>query len=480
MRAKIIAVFTVVVLVVGVLAFALTRASLASGSPKVEAGQALVSADALLRVQAFEVERWLESQALDPKLREPFSAGTAQAKSDQATAAANGVKTAAMKNGFISALGPSLVLIVDEKGIAVGRDGSQLMRGDDLGAIYPSLKTALQKGEHGSDVWVTPARNEQMLVSFAPLRNETGALLGGLLLGTALSDGRLDDIAAQSSGAALLFGIKSGDALKVVARSKSASQEIASAMDIAPAKDSILSALTSGQAVEVAALPADFGVKAGPLGGYGDGHRAVLISVAKAQTPTAQALLLPFLGAMAIGILLVAIGGHFLGQYYSGPVEELEEGLLAIMNGRTDLRFEIEHAELGGLISRINSLLNQLLNVQEEEETDAEGHPAHGAKSIDFKEALAVDETLAEKESAGEEGKALRAQEDEAYYKRLFEEYVKAKKQVGDPVDHITREAFISRIMASERQMSHKHGKPVRYKVEVRGKEVVLLAVPLA
>jgi hypothetical protein len=51
---------------------------------------------------------------------------------------------------------------------------------------------------------------------------------------------------------------------------------------------------------------------------------------------------------------------------------------------------------------------------------------------------------------------------------------------LGDPVDHITREAFIGRIMASEREMSKKHGKPVRYKVEVRGKEVVLLAVPLA
>lgn len=480
MRAKIIAVFTVVVLVVGVLAFALTRASLGAGSPKVESGRALYGAEAVLRVQALEVERWLEAQAADPKLREPFSAGTVQAKGDQATAAANGLKSAVSKNAAVAALGPSLVLLVDAKGTAVGRDGSQLMRGDDLGAVYPALRAGLEKGVSGSDVWVTPTRNEQMLVSWAPLRGDNGQVIGGLVLGTALSDGRLNDVATQTSNAALLFGVKNGDGLKVVAKSQGATPEIASALDTSPARESALSVLGSGQTVEIGALPADFGVRAGPLNGYGDGRRAVLVAVAKASVPSATNILFPFLGAIAMGILLVAIGAHFLGQYISRPIEELEEGLLAIMNGRTDLRFEIEHAELGGLVSRLNSLLNQLLNVQEEEETDAEGHPAHGAKSVDFKEALAVDETLAEKESAGEEGKALRAQDDEAYYKRIFEDYIRAKKSVGDPVDHITREAFIARIMASERQMSHKHGKPVRYKVEVRGKEVVLLAVPLA
>ena len=39
--------------------------------------------------------------------------------------------------------------------------------------------------------------------------------------------------------------------------------------------------------------------------------------------------------------------------------------------------------------------------------------------------------------------------------------------------------AFVERIMASEKELGEKHGKPVRYKVEVRGREVVLLAVPL-
>ena len=59
-----------------------------------------------------------------------------------------------------------------------------------------------------------------------------------------------------------------------------------------------------------------------------------------------------------------------LGNYISQPISEVEEGLLQIINGKTDLRFELEHEELGGLISRINSLLNALMGVPE---TDEEG-----------------------------------------------------------------------------------------------------------
>jgi hypothetical protein len=150
------------------------------------------------------------------------------------------------------------------------------------------------------------------------------------------------------------------------------------------------------------------------------------------------------------------------------------------MNGRTDLRFEIEHAELGGLVFRLNSLLNQLLGVQEDD-TDDQGRPSRSPQAAAFSDALAVDETMAPYAAADvAEAKTLREEPDAQYYARIFKEYVDAKISLGDPVDHITREAFVGRIMASERETSEKHGKPVRYKVEVRGREVVLIAVPLA
>ena len=65
------------------------------------------------------------------------------------------------------------------------------------------------------------------------------------------------------------------------------------------------------------------------------------------------------------------------------------------------------------------------------------------------------------------------------YYRRLFSEYIAAKRQLGDPVDHITPGAFEAKIRASEQEMAQKHGRPVRYQVQLRGNAVVLNAVPL-
>jgi hypothetical protein len=183
---------------------------------------------------------------------------------------------------------------------------------------------------------------------------------------------------------------------------------------------------------------------------------------------------------MAVGLILVVIGAYFIDSYLFRPVSEIEEGLLAIMNGRTDLRFDIEHAELGGLVFRLNSLLNHLLNVGEDNTEDHSqlSRPVVVARHLE--DAFAVDERMAVgARDETPDSRILRQEAASRYYARIFEEYIAAKKSVGDPTDHITRDAFIDRIKTSESEMAHKHGKPVRYRVEVRNKEVVLLAVPL-
>ena len=168
-----------------------------------------------------------------------------------------------------------------------------------------------------------------------------------------------------------------------------------------------------------------------------------------------------------------------LDAYISRPISEMEDGLLAIMNGRTDLRFEIEHAEFGGLVFRLNSLLNQLFGVQEDE-TDEQGRPSRAPAASSFQDALSVDERMAALSADDHaDAAALRDEAEDTYYPRLFQEYIAAKTSLGDPVDHITEEAFTARIKVSEAETTAKHGKPVRYKLEVRGREVVLLAVPL-
>ncbi|HTJ82482.1 MAG TPA: MXAN_5187 C-terminal domain-containing protein, partial [Polyangiaceae bacterium] len=163
----------------------------------------------------------------------------------------------------------------------------------------------------------------------------------------------------------------------------------------------------------------------------------------------------------------------------SKPVQEIEDGLLAIMNGQTARRLEIEHAELGGIVFRINSLLNQLFGVAEDD-TDEEGRPSRAPAAGAFNEALSVDESIAMGGGTAEDAATLHAEPEAAYYHRVFAEYVDAKKQIGDPTDHIAEGDFSAKLRASELELAQKHGKPVRFKVELKGKEVVLVAIPLA
>jgi hypothetical protein len=210
---------------------------------------------------------------------------------------------------------------------------------------------------------------------------------------------------------------------------------------------------------------------AAPLDGFGE-KKTIVVAVAPTSL-LAGAGAIPFsiLGAMALGLVLVVAAGLFLGNYVSRPIAQLEEGLLAILNGQTDKRFELEHAELGGLAFRIDQLLNQLMGV-EEDNTDDQGRISKAPSVQNFNESYSVDRSGGSSPTLGQEPA-------ERYYARLYGEYIAAKRSLGEPVDHITDAAFRSRIQGMEQEASQKHGRPVRYQVQLNGREVVLLAVPL-
>jgi methyl-accepting chemotaxis protein len=249
------------------------------------------------------------------------------------------------------------------------------------------------------------------------------------------------------------------------------------------AKDTLASALSHQQTDVV--KEGEWLVAASPLPAFEDGKRALLVAAAPAsliQDPS-ELTMVPILGALALGLILVAIAGWLLGNYITRPINTLEEGLLAILNGQTDKRFELDHAELGGLAFRIDQLLNQLMGV-EEDTTDAEGRVSMAPNAANFTDALAVDDKRMTQQ-AGEgtmDPESIRRLASEAsgqYYGRIYREYIAAKKAIGEATDHIAEQAFAARIQAMEQEAAQKYGRPVRYQVQQRAKEVVLLAVPL-
>jgi len=389
MRSKIIAVNAGIVTVIAILTYVLLQTSLKEvvanpGERKKEVAQALRAASSQLALDALRLERWLEHQAGTESTRGVLALGTPEARSEAATAEANKVRDAAVSEPMFAKMAPSLVLFVDAQGIAVGRNGSAQMRGEQLGKDYPSLLEAIKSGSTGSAIWINKQRQEQMLTSFAPLRSESGAVVGALVLGTPLSDERLSRTSELTSGQTLMLALANDKNVSVIADSAATADEISAATDatvIAAARQ----AVSSGSVASADAPIQDrlYGVV--PVDGYGKTDAVLIAAIPSSLVGSVSGLLWPVLAIAGLGLVLVVAGGVLLGNYISAPISELEDGLLAIINGQSDLRFQLEHPELGGLVFRINSLLNAMMGVAEDT-TDDQGRPSQGPSAQGFQD----------------------------------------------------------------------------------------------
>lgn len=484
MRTKIIAVNAVIVLLIGILSFALLHAVLGSAASNqtqltTDAKHDAQAAAAGLQLDGLRMERWLAARAAEPAAIEVLGKASPSARGDAATSLCDGILSAAKQSPTFAGAVPSLIVLVDAGGRTVGRNGSNLGRDEDLGAAYPALKAALATGQSGSDVWVRAERNDQYLASYAPVRNEQGRIVGAIAGGFPLND-ELSRVSHATTGRALKLVTLQGDGLQIVANSDMNDDAMAAAVN-GDAKDMIKGALTAGH---IGALKTnDTIVSASSIEGFGDGHRAAIVSARPASLiENVTGLLLPLVaGVTLLGLVLVVAGGWLLGGYIQGPIQKLEEGLLAILNGQTDKRFNLDHPDLGGLAFRIDQLLNQLMGI-EEDNTDEQGRVSKAPSVANFGDAMAVDDKRMQQDAGQLDTASLQqlaAEPTDAYYDRIYREYIAAKRQIGEATDHITTAAFRQRIQGMEQEASQKYGKPVRYRVQLRGREVVLLAIPL-
>ncbi len=480
MRWKIIVVNAGIVLFVGILSYVLLSASLGDvvsnpAKRKTEVSQVLRAASAQLALDGLRTERWLDAHTAIEPSKSVFAGGTAEARQQAATAAANKLRDEAVADPAFAKMAPTLVLFVDKQGVATGRNGSALMRGDKMGEAYPSLMKALASGNTMSDLWLNRERQEQMLVSYAPIRGDDGVVVGAIVLGTALSEDRLQRTSELTSGQFLALSVP-GTQMELVATS-GGSAGLVDAVASPGVKDSAKKAVDTATLTVAEAPVGGYVFGSTPLAGYGDDKRAVLSAAVPASlVGSLSGLLWPVFGVSALGLLLVGVAGVLLGNYFEHPVSELEEGLLAIINGRTDLRFQIEHPDLGGLVFRVNSLLNALMGVPEDT-TDAEGRPSVPATSP-----VMFDEMPSQEPSqtaSADVARALAAEPPEVYYQRLFNEYIAAKRGLGEAVDHITQAAFVAHIRQNEQQAAQRAGRPVRYQVQVQNNAIALVAIPL-
>lgn len=366
MRGKIIIVNAGIVLIVGLLSYVILLTTLgdALSNPaarKLAAERATRSANAQLTLDGLNVERWLLTMAESDQATSVFSIGTPGARAEAATAQANRIAEAANKDPVFQGMQPTLVLFVDQRGIVVGRNNAALMRGDNVQNVYPSLKNALQQGRTQSAIWLNPERQEQLFASYVPVRADGGEVVGALVVGTPINDDRLARTSNLTSGDPLALALVRADGkLSMAARSGAFPSGLAESIP-----ESAKALVNTGSFGVLAENASGHVVGAAPMGAYADGKAVLMAAVPVSLVASIGGLLWPIWGVSLLGVLMVVTGGFMIGAYISRPISQLEEGLLMVINGNTEMRFELEHEELGGLVFRINSLLNALTGVAE-------------------------------------------------------------------------------------------------------------------
>jgi hypothetical protein len=389
MRFKIIVVNAGIIVLATILTFVMLSTSLKGvvSDPterKHEVERSLRAAASQLALDALRFERWLEKNVAADAIRSAFTMPTPEARQQAALNEANRLRDAASGDEQFNRMTPSLVALVDAEGVVVSRDGSNLMRGEKLSVAYPALGDALKTGRAGSAVWINRQRQEQLFASWAIARGENGNVIGAVVIGTPLNDERLTRTSELTSGALLALARSSDKTLEMVADSRAGGATEA-ALDAPPVAAAARSAVASKGVAMADGVVDDRIIGALPLEGYGGTDAVLVASVPASRVSSLSSLLWPILAVGGLSLVLVVFGGVLLGNYISQPVSELEDGLLAIINGQQDLRFQIEHAELGGLVFRINSLLNAMTGVPEDT-TDEQGRPSRAPSAQGFQE----------------------------------------------------------------------------------------------
>jgi len=199
------------------------------------------------------------------------------------------------------------------------------------------------------------------------------------------------------------------------------------------------------------------------------------ILLAQVSDPSgAESIIKIFILCLGLGALAISLLGLFLThRRLVNQVDQIELGVTDIINGNVDRTFRPVGPELDGLANGLNVMLARLLGRPEpgEEEFDEEGNPIIPGR-VDFEEGEerpAIDPDLA----------SLAKESEPDYYKRVFTEYVAARKAAGSP-DDVSFENFIAKLKVNEGKLKAQYNcRAVRFRVVTKDNKVSLKPVPI-
>ncbi|MEW5855619.1 MAG: MXAN_5187 C-terminal domain-containing protein, partial [Myxococcota bacterium] len=102
-------------------------------------------------------------------------------------------------------------------------------------------------------------------------------------------------------------------------------------------------------------------------------------------------------------------------------------------------------------------------------------HIPGGAPPSEATVMMAVPQELLAKTSA-----PSAADEEEAHFRDVFQQFIKTRDQCGEPADDLTYDRFVGKLHKNKQQLVEKYGcKTVRFQVYVKAGKAALKAVPV-
>ena len=478
MRLKIIAGNVIAILLVGLGSYFYVRSQLEEGlrgELDAQIDEDLELLQRSWRLSALEFVDQVRERAESRELRSAFNALDQSSRRRAAYERAEGVAAWFQDPARGRGGRPEVVLVTDETGRVIARDKDiNRMNGTSIVGTLPSIRRVLDRGLAVHDAWLKEDEDKLLQVAVAPIRNAEGGVIGSLLVGYDISNGLAEkesqvlhrDVAFIREGSVYSSSLEQGEVQSLEkALFGQLNEETRAALEDPRSATSTWQVELGGHEYVgvTAGLPETLSQNLA-IAVLGD--RTERLELAK----TARFILI----LMAVGLIFVLIYGFIIGTSFLRPLEEIEEGVLTVINGRTDHRIDIESAEFGGLAYRINQLINVFTGV---DEADAEGHSAGGGEWS----GAAANTAQQQDNGAGNEealAQALAAEPDDQYQQRIYDEYVQAKQGAGEDVSNIAKDRFLSRLDKNAAALQKKHGcRMVRFQVQTKGDQVILRPV---
>jgi hypothetical protein len=366
-----------------------------------------------------------------------------------------------------------LIAVVGPTGHVVSRDlNPNAMYDDDLKAKYPSVGKALD-GIANQDSWNFDGRLYR--VGAAPIRSRTGQLAGALVVGYVDSgnDAGTDRDKLGAEVAYFLDGKVQASSFKKQGGESAEEKALAAQLFGGPkyADAALKGELSTPFHIKLGGE--EYVAATGPLPGNMTRSASgfvVLASLAAARAPYAgMTWWVLLLGLVA---LLAAVGAAVLtAMRFLMPLDAVERGVAEVINGNRDYQFEAPSPDFEGLANGLNVMIARLTGRPDPSDDEL------GAASR-WQGELAVDDATGPQ--ATPETLALGNEPEESYLKRVFDEYLAARRQTNEGTDGLTFEGFATKLRQNAEALKDKHQcRMVRFKVVVRNGQTTLKPVPI-